>query len=134
MTTAHSEADHDFLCQICNSTFSKKCNYERHCKLVSRKCDIWAKDFCSMKQFQQHTKKEHSKHSCDNCNKCFPEKAQLKRHIEAAQTTPGVFEHHCVICNNNFCNSQSLVRHITHTCLPLTNVSIVRRHSQLSGG
>ena len=112
---AHSTADHDLKCQICNSTFSKKCHYERHCKLVSRKCDICSKEFCSIKQFQQHIKREHSKHSCDNCSKCFPDKAQLKRHIEAAQTAPDVFVHHCVECNNNFCTLQSLVRHIkTH--------------------
>ena len=115
MTIAHSEADHDFQCQICNSTFSKKCNYDRHCKLVSRKCDFCSKDFCSIKQFQQHIKKEHSEHSCDSCNKCFPDRAQLKRHIEAAQSTPAVFVHHCVECDNNFCTSQSLVRHMkTH--------------------
>ena len=116
--TAHSDQDSMFECKVCDLTFSKKCNYVRHRKMslkMKRDCEICSDVFCSLKQVQQHIKEQHSKHSCGSCKKSFSDKAKLRRHTEAAQTEPGVFNHQCVECESNFCTSQTLVSHMkTH--------------------
>ena len=123
---AHSDPDNKFQFKVCDSTFSKRCHYLRHCKMslkMKRECEICSDVFCSLKQVQQHKKKQHSNHTCDSCKKSFSDKAQLNRHTEAAQTEPGVFNHLCIECNSNFCTSQFLVRHMkihmttTNECL-----------------
>ena len=68
--TAHSDPDNKFQCKVCDSTFSKKCHYLRHCNMslkMKRECEICSDVFCSLKQVQQHKKKQHSNHTCDSC-------------------------------------------------------------------
>ena len=73
--------------------------------------------FCTLKQLQQHRKNKHSKFQCEKCDKSFPLKSHLNRHLAGNfKTAGGSFKNQCDVCNEVCCTKLDLLKHkkVTH--------------------
>jgi len=109
----------EYYCELsnCDETFTKKSNFERHCHTKPRECVVCTEIFCTLKQLQQHHKSEHSKFRCEKCDKSFPLKSHLNRHLAAnLKTAGGSFKNQCDVCNEVCCTKLDLLKHkkVTH--------------------
>ena len=98
-----------YTCEVCEATFLKKFNFERHKKdqkLVS--CQSCSKIFCSLKQLLKHRTSVHPDFSCNVCCKIVKSKAELKRH----DTFRSKDKTGCKICFKVFCTSLQLNVHM----------------------
>ena len=131
-------ADHDkekeepYICDICNSSFSKKNNLDAHVATIhdSKKeqnsteevddrnkyehvCFICNAKFSDSNGIKRHIQSVHEKkrpHICDICNKGFTRESEVRIHKEAVHE--GKKPHVCDFCNKSFSRKNHLNVHI----------------------
>ena len=96
-------------CEVCREMFRKKSNLVRHAKMV-RICETCSSVFCSTRQLLQHQRSIHPTYSCKDCKKSFPDRANLKRHVDGSLKEGGT-RNVCEHCDLGFCSIRDLSRH-----------------------
>ena len=82
--SVHGTKSKSFQCEVCQETFNKKLNYQRHVNNIKTNCSICSDIFCTLKQLQQHRTECHSQQSnfeCCHCKEIFSSKFNMKTHI-----------------------------------------------------
>ena len=82
LSVIHDGVTEKFRCEKCNNSFRKKYQFDVHsdnsnpvaCKTCSVVC-------CTKKQLEIHKKVAHPQFQCLLCEKYFPRKADLERHL-----------------------------------------------------
>ena len=105
----HSRTSEVFKCDLCEATFNRENNYQRH-KLsffandgsVRNKCTWCFKDFCTEKLLRNHLREKHNYQdfSCEFCSRDFNQKSTFQMHM----ATRKVVE--CTECDESFCNKK----------------------------
>ena len=103
---AHIRLVHGFKskslqCEVCQETFNKKSNFQRHVSNTRTNCSICSDIFCTLKQLQQDRTECHSQQSnfeCCHCKEIFSSKFNMKTHIANR------IEHKCGKCGEMLCN------------------------------
>ena len=106
--SVHGTKSKSFQCEVCQETFNKKSNYQRHVNNIKTNCSICSDIFCTLKQLQQHRTECHSQQSnfeCCHCKKIFSSKFKMKTHIANR------IEHKCGKCGEMLCNGRGLMLH-----------------------
>ena len=106
----HTEHCHEYGCDRCMKSFTKKSNLVRHRK-VSHTCVSCLAVFCTSNQLQVHMKTDHPKYTCDHCQRSFQDRANMKRHTGSTHNENGTWKNYCKICNIGFCSFLDLARH-----------------------
>ena len=101
-----NEGKPQFKCEDCSETFHKKSNLMRHSKHLKTNCSICARIFCTLKQFQQHSRVSHPKFECGKCRKGFKDQANLDKY--QSRSTP---RNTCEVCNKEHCSVLELNKH-----------------------
>lgn len=104
------------VCQVCQATFSHKTQLDRHVRNVhdpnklgklKTKCSFCKKFFTDI---EKHEKKHTTRpHECHLCNKRYPEKNTLNRHMK--HTHLNIKPHVCNTCGKKYTKIYSLKRH-----------------------
>ena len=110
MKLFHSEDCHEYECDRCMSSFTKKSNLVRPRK-VSHTCKSCLDVFCTLNQLQVHMKTGHPKYTCDHCARSFQDRANMKRHTDGTHDENGSWRKYCKICKIGFCSYLDLARH-----------------------
>ncbi|XP_039752507.1 zinc finger protein 816-like isoform X2 [Pararge aegeria] len=110
----HLQKQHSiFSCDVCKKTFDRVHALKRHRLLHKRhECNICGKSFKQLKTLMVH-KNTHTKekvYTCDMCNKNFPYKSTLKKHIAFHLGRNKKFI--CDICGNAFNDRTNLNIHV----------------------
>jgi hypothetical protein len=105
---AHIRLVHGFKskslqCEVCQETFNKKSNFQRHVSNTRTNCSICSDIFCTLKQLQQHRKECHP---CSKYGRAFQDQANLDRHVEASATS---FK--CEMCDKDHCTLLEFKKH-----------------------
>ncbi|XP_072948603.1 uncharacterized protein [Epargyreus clarus] len=106
-----------FVCEICNTRFTQKTQLLRHNRrfhdpnrIIREKvkcdlCNVYFRDL--EKHMNTHNKRPFA---CELCNKRYPEKNTLNRHIKHVHV--GVKEHACTMCDKQYAKKSNLKSHI----------------------
>ena len=107
----------NYLCPICNKTFTSESQLEKHQKFHVEKCfsceachEIFEKKWL----YDQHLSEKHGqqleKSSCPECNKEFSPPHLLLAHIQSHHKKQTEFR--CFVCSLNFNKKHNLVTHL----------------------
>ena len=99
-------------CNYCGTEFKDFSSWKRHNdanyddegNFTFFNCSECQKKFCSLKLLKKHTRDEHSKLECNDCNKTFSRNSYFSAHMAKAKTA-------CDMCGQSFCNHRMLILH-----------------------
>ncbi|KAF9816275.1 hypothetical protein SFRURICE_003826 [Spodoptera frugiperda] len=118
-----ARATGNLVCKPCNRTFSSIATYQQHMK-ISRKhvsendfkymCSDCGKRFPNKTQLKDHVDWEHLKnyvHKCNQCQKVLKSKTSLYLHKQVVHRSENT-EHLCHHCGRSFANQSKLRNHM----------------------
>ena len=107
----------NYLCPICNKTFTSESQLEKHQRFHVQKCfscDICHEIFDKKWLYEQHLTERHGqqleKSSCPECGKEFSPAHLLLAHIQSHHKKDNEFR--CFVCSLNFNKKHNLVTHL----------------------
>ena len=106
-----SLSEKKFKCEVCNASFRKKSDLERHSSTLRTNCNICSEVFCTLRQLQQHSNDKHLRYECENCNKKFKTKFILERHCQGSINSDGTLKNKCGNCDKKCCSVVELRNH-----------------------
>ena len=107
----------NYLCPICNKTFTSENQLEKHQRFHVQKCfscNICHEIFEKKWLYDQHLSEKHGqqleKSSCPECNKEFSPPHLLLAHIQSHHKKDNQFR--CFVCSLNFNKKHNLLTHL----------------------
>jgi len=110
-----------FPCGFCEKRLSRKCDVDRHIKVVhngektsaSFPCSICPAKFTRNRDVKRHLKKHNGKYICDHCFKGFPTKISIKEHFKLYHNTPNLL-FKCEVCFKAYTRKSNLLGHMKY--------------------
>ena len=104
-----------FECDLCDSKFTLRKNFQRRVKLVYDEagnphnlCGMCGNLFCNTKQLKRHYIEAHKEYSCSICDQSFSTKRALEHHIKKQSSFK------CSECEKTFCSKKILCVHMSY--------------------
>ena len=130
---------HGSVCKTCSEVFSSQELLLEHAKTHTKtKCDFCGKDYSTDNALKLHIKRIHLKEldfMCNQCDKKFTSKADLKNHINSRHEEPEsklVFV--CDTCGKSYATSVKLKNHILYDHQQKAGIFILPRARNLIWG
>ena len=98
------------FCKMCGKSYSSLGGFTRHTKLSHSKDNLKKThpEIRKNKMVEKKTDSKEKRFQCDNCDKVYGYKHQLKNHFDSVHEG---WKHFCNLCGKSFSFKQSLQRH-----------------------
>ncbi|CAK9795580.1 Zinc finger protein 93 [Anthophora quadrimaculata] len=117
----NKEVKYEHTCHLCRKKFHHRSRLDNHLRLHEKgfKCEECGKEYRGTRELMSHKRFKHGQakiSTCILCQKAFPSSSNFYQHV---LTHAGIRPYKCDVCEEDFTQRSSLLRHRRHHPGPL---------------